>query len=64
MPETIALYQKIISERLAELRINGREPALFDNKIDEAYEAFLKAIADLNSLLEYVDKLPEERVKA
>ncbi len=64
MPETIALYQKIISERLGELRINGREPALFGNKIDEAYEAFLKAIADLNSLLEYVDQLPEERVKA
>lgn len=64
MPETIALYQQIVNERLGELRINGRGPALYENEIDGAYEAFLKAVEDLNSLLEKTEKLPEERLTA
>ena len=64
MPETIALYQKIVNERLGELRINGRGPALYKKEIDEAYEAFLQAVEDLNALLDKAEKLPEERVTA
>lgn len=64
MTETIALYQKIVNERLSELRINGRGPALYENDIDQAYEAFLKAVENLNALLEKAEKLPEERVTA
>jgi DNA-binding SARP family transcriptional activator len=64
MPETIALYQEIVSERLVELRENGRGTAIFDYGIDQAYEVFLKAVEDLNSLLEKAEGLPEERVTA
>jgi DNA-binding SARP family transcriptional activator len=64
MPETIALYQEIVSERLVELRENGRGTAIFDYGIDQAYEVFLKAVEDLNSLLEKAEGLSEERVTA
>lgn len=64
MPETIALYQEIVNERLVELRINGRGGTISDYGIDKAYEAFLKSIDDLNSLLEKAEELPEERVTA
>lgn len=64
LPETIALYQEIVNERLVELRINGRGSAISDYGIDKAYEAFLKSVEDLNSLLEKAEELPKERMSA
>lgn len=64
LPETIALYQEIVNERLVELRINGRGSAISDYGIDKAYESFLKSVEDLNSLLEKAEELPKERMSA
>lgn len=60
MPETIALYRRIIDERLYEIQRNGKGPA--SPELLAAYDNFLLAAEDLNDLLVTVDEGSDEPV--
>jgi DNA-binding SARP family transcriptional activator len=52
MGETIDLYRQIIDERVEDRSSNGNLPTAYQSRLNQAYESFLSAADELNSLIE------------
>jgi DNA-binding SARP family transcriptional activator len=56
MPETIALYRRIVEDRLNDMWNNGAHPASQRQQLQSAYDSFLMAADTLNLLLEAAEE--------
>ena len=55
MPETISLFRQIVEDRFEELRVDGREAGPYNQELKAAFNTFLAAAEDLDSLLDLVE---------
>ncbi len=59
MPETINLYRKIIEERISDYSSDGPVASVYQERLDAAFENFLTAADELNSVIEETSRSPE-----
>jgi DNA-binding SARP family transcriptional activator len=50
--DTVNLYRQILDERVEEKSSNGTLPTAYQSRLNQAYESFLSAADELNSLIE------------
>jgi DNA-binding SARP family transcriptional activator len=59
MGETIDLFRHIIDDRVEDRSSNGSLPAAYQSRLNQAYESFLSAADELNSLIEEGSRVQE-----
>jgi len=52
MGDTIDLYRRVIDERVEDRSSNGSLPTAYQSRLNQAYESFVSAADELNSLIE------------
>ena len=62
MPETINLFREIVEDRLDTLRLDGRESGPYNQELKAAFQTFLMAAEDLDTLLDLVDRVEKTPV--
>jgi len=59
MPQTINLYRGIIEERISDYSSDGPIVSVYQERLDAAFENFLTAADELNSIIEETSRRPE-----
>jgi len=59
MPETIALFRQMVEDRFDDLPIDGRGTGPYNHELKVAFQAFLVAAEDLDTLLELAEHVQE-----
>ncbi len=59
MAKTIALFQRVVDERVEEQSSNGRLPTIYQDRLNQAYESFLSSAEELNDLINEGSRVEE-----
>ncbi len=62
MQETINLYRQIVEDRFDTLRLDGRESGPYNQELKAAFQTFLMAAEDLDTLLDLVERVEKTPV--